>query len=355
MFVHQSLVSDRDSRFHLLAVGLTLLFLLISCTIIQAQGVGTGRGDIGGTGGGNIIKGRVRFPSGGTVDSRIKIQLESTTSSTRSTVTNTDGEFVFSNLPPGPYTLIVDAGPQYDVLRESVYIEQSDQRGGAVGRQTVNVPIQLRLKGTGGGGAESKPPIPSDVPKDAANFYYKGIELAEKGESKKAVEQLTKAVAAHPQFALALSALGAQYLKLGELDKAIEALRAALKLNPDDVAARLDYGVALLNKKDFAAAEKELRLVVKKNDNSATAHMYLGLALVYLKQSDEAETELARAISLPGGDNLAQAHKYLGAIYWQKGRNKEAADELERYVALAPKAPDAEKIRGTIKDLRAKQ
>jgi regulator of sirC expression with transglutaminase-like and TPR domain len=33
-------------------------------------------------------------------------------------------------------------------------------------------------------------------------------------------------------------------------------------------------------------------------------------------------------------------------------RKKEAADELEKYLQLDPKAPEAEKIRGTIKDLR---
>jgi len=35
-------------------------------------------------------------------------------------------------------------------------------------------------------------------------------------------------------------------------------------------------------------------------------------------------------------------------------RNKEASDELEKYVQLEPKAADAERIKGTIKDLRSK-
>jgi regulator of sirC expression with transglutaminase-like and TPR domain len=33
-------------------------------------------------------------------------------------------------------------------------------------------------------------------------------------------------------------------------------------------------------------------------------------------------------------------------------KNKEAADELEKYLKLEPKAPDAEKIKQTISDLR---
>jgi regulator of sirC expression with transglutaminase-like and TPR domain len=35
-------------------------------------------------------------------------------------------------------------------------------------------------------------------------------------------------------------------------------------------------------------------------------------------------------------------------------RKAEAADELEKFLKLDPKAPDAEKIKGTIEDLRNK-
>jgi regulator of sirC expression with transglutaminase-like and TPR domain len=36
-------------------------------------------------------------------------------------------------------------------------------------------------------------------------------------------------------------------------------------------------------------------------------------------------------------------------------KNKEAADELEKYLKLDPKAPDADRIKGTIKELRDKK
>ena len=36
-------------------------------------------------------------------------------------------------------------------------------------------------------------------------------------------------------------------------------------------------------------------------------------------------------------------------------QNQQAADELEKYLKLDPKAADAERIKGTIKDLRSKQ
>ena len=81
--------------------------------------------------------------------------------------------------------------------------------------------------------------------------------------------------------------------------------------------------------------------------------MYLGVALIGLKNIDEAERELQQAAKL-GGDQMGAAHKYLGGIYWARRDYKKAADELETYLKLSPKAPDAEQVRGTIKDLRGK-
>ena len=76
--------------------------------------------------------------------------------------------------------------------------------------------------------------------------------------------------------------------------------------------------------------------------------------LVNLKQYPEAEKELELTIA-NGGENLPLAHKYLGGLYMGSNKNLEAADELEKYLKLDPKAADAERIKGTIEDLRKKK
>ena len=89
--------------------------------------------------------------------------------------------------------------------------------------------------------------------------------------------------------------------------------------------------------------------------------MYLGIALVRKRTARaednarylEAERELQRAVTL-GGDQIVQAHYFLAGIYWRNGDYRRAADELETYLKLAPNAPDADKTRATIKELRAK-
>ena len=93
---------------------------------------------------------------------------------------------------------------------------------------------------------------------------------------------------------------------------------------------------------------------MKLNGSDAAAHYYLGMTLVSTKQYAEAEKELELAVT-NGGDNLALAHKYLGGLYLSSKKNQQAADELEKYLKLDTKAADAERIKGTIKDLRSKQ
>ncbi len=101
-------------------------------------------------------------------------------------------------------------------------------------------------------------------------------------------------------------------------------------------------------------AEKELEKAVLADESAAMPHMYLGIALLGLDYPEYAEKEFLKALSLKDDEKLAQAHRYLGGIYWRKGNYKQAIDELEKYLKFAPKAPDAEKVRATIEQLRAK-
>jgi Flp pilus assembly protein TadD len=180
------------------------------------------------------------------------------------------------------------------------------------------------------------------------------MEFARAGEIDKAIDQLKRAVELHAGFALALNELGVQYMRKGEYGKAADALAKVVQLSPEAPEPMLNYGIALFNQGKIPEAEVQLRHALKKNEHSFPAHHYLGMALIRKKSYTDAETELRRAIEL-GGPRAGLAHYYLGGVYWQVGKLQQAADELETYLKLDPKAPEAEKIRGTIKDLRSKQ
>lgn len=147
---------------------------------------------------------------------------------------------------------------------------------------------------------------------------------------------------------LAFNELGVQYLRLDELDKADVALARALKLAPDSVTPLLTHGILLAFMGKFDLAVTELQTALKQKEQSANGHLYLGQALANLGRFPEAEVQLTRAIEL-GGDEVKDAHRLLGAIYLQRGEREKALTEFEIYLKLAPKAPDAEKVRQVIR------
>lgn len=267
-----------------------------------------------------------------------------------STVTDDDGTFRFRNLQAGAYTVVVDAGKEYEISRESVNIDREASPGGRI----IQVAIQLRLK------ADASNPAFANIPQNAIELYQKGAAAAQKGSTKDAIEFLSKATSIYPNFPIALNDLSLQYLKLAQKDKAPEAFDKArttldqlLKLNPNDSVGQLNMGIVLFNQKKLDQAELHLRQALKLGNPSPTAHYYLGMTLISIKNYNEAEKELELAIS-NGGENLALAHKYLGGLY-MGSKNPKAADELEKYLKLEPKAADAERIKATIKELKSKQ
>lgn len=326
---------------------LTAGLILSSVCVSQAQtGVapGSSRGLAGGEGN-NMIQGRIYFPTGQSVTGKtIKISLESVSAfGSMSTVADQDGTFSFRNLVNGAFTVVVDAGSEYEKTREQVTF---DPNGGG---RTVQVNIQLHPR------IDSSNPMFAGVPEKALNFYQKGSAAAKKGDAKAAVESLSAAVTAYPNFPIALSELGSQYLLLKDLDKANETFEALVKLKPNDASAHLNLGIVAFNKKKFDDADSHLRRAIELKSGGPSAHYYLGLTFISTRRYPEAITQFQDAIS-NGGENLALAHKYLGGLLMNNpDKKQEAAIELEKYVTLDPKAADAERIKDTIKGLRSKQ
>lgn len=335
-----------------------LLTLLVSAAVI-AQAQAGGGIDTSGTGGRHAISGRLIFPSGQRADYQLKIRLETAGEGDKTVLSDVNGNFSFRSLSAGNYTVIIDGGEYFEPVRESVFIEPYNTAPAPGVRlvpvsRPITLQIYLRPKQTA---AHTRPGVINaalaGVPKAAVALYEKGLGFVGQNERDKAIDEFKRAVELHPSFGLALNELGAQYMKKGELDKAEEALTKAFQLLPDSPDVVLNYGILLLQKKKFADAEVQLREAVKKNDTAYTPHLYFGITLIYVKKYDEAEAELQKAVTL-GGEKASQAHYYLGGLYWQTGKNRQAADELEKFLKLEPKAPNAEKLRGTIKELRNK-
>jgi Tfp pilus assembly protein PilF len=348
-------------RFELCGKYCSTAFVLITLILVYASSVVAQVGtDSTGTGGRHVIQGRLYFPSGRRADIRVRVKLQSSNTGDLAVMADINGNFAFKGLAPGSYTVIVEGGDEFETARESVYIDTDIRTPTGISPPPITRPytVLIYLQAKRNANELGKPGVLNaalaNVPLEARNLYLQALDSIRLGDSKKAIEQLRAALALYPDFGLALNELGVQYLRLSETAKATEALSHAVKIAPDAFPPRLNYGIALLEKRSFAEAEEQLRQALKRNDASPLAHYYLGLTLLNLRSYDEAERELQRSIEL-GGDQLSLAHKYLGGLYWRNKDYKRAATELEVYLKLSPKAPDAEQIRITIKELRGKK
>lgn len=332
-----------------LQLGIALV-LFFSAVTVSAQGVGSTRG-LPDSGGIHTIQGRVYLPSGRGAEQGISVKLEGNVVGTRRGLTDSDGSFLFSSLPAAEYTIAVDAGPEYELTRQSVVIYGNGAGGIGVPTTSQKLMVDIHLIPKGSVVDEAK--LFAGVPKEAVDNYKKGVQSARAGNSKKAVEQLNAALLVYPKFALALGELGSQYVALKEWDKIPMAMEELLKLTPDDARAHLNLGIALYNQKKFPEAETHLRESIKLSKKDAVAHLYLGLTFVSIRKYSDAESELETTIK-NGGDHYALAHRVLGGLYLSAKKNEQAAVELEKYLKLDPKAADADRIKGTIKELRSK-
>lgn len=333
-----------------------MLGMLLLTTAAYAQG--GGRSSTG-TGGNHVIQGYVFFPSGRKAEGTIIVKLTSLQYGDLQVIPDSSGTFTFSALAPGSYTVIVNAGDEYEISREGVFID-TDLNMSRMGvrlpstsrRYTVMVHLQMKYKP-----AVGKPGVVNAalaaVPEKARKLYEKGVEQSQADDAAKAADSLKQAVTLYPNFPLALNELGVQYLKLRQINKAIDVLREACKLNPEAFPSRLNFGIALLEAKQYSSAEEQLREAAKRNNNSATMHMYLGIALLRQRKFEESEKELLIATQA-NAVQLGMANYYLGGIYWQKKDYPRAVEQLEKYLALTPNAPDAERVKATIKDFRSR-
>ena len=343
-----------------LRISSRFLFILLGTLLLShsVNAQGSGRTSTG-TGGIHIIQGYIFFPSGRRAEGTIMVRLQSLQYGELQVVPDSGGVFTFSSLAPGSYTVIVNAGDEYEIFREGVFID-TDLNMSRTGvrvppttrRYTVMAHLAPKFKpGTGKPGVVNA--ALAAVPEKARKLYERGVEQARAENPAKAADSLKEAVTLYPNFPLALNELGVQYLKLRQINKAIDVLREACKLNPDASPSRLNLGIALLEAKQYAAAEEQLREASKRNNNSATAHMYLGLALLRQSKFEESEKELLTATQANAAQ-LSMANYYLGGIYWRKQDYPRAVEQLEKYLSLTPNAPDAERVRATIKDFRSR-
>lgn len=134
--------------------------------------------------------------------------------------------------------------------------------------------------------ASSSEPTPGDLA--AANGYLDaGKALAEKGKHAEAIDQFTKALAAHPELSEAYNQRGCAYVKLrlgmemqgdsrATEDKALKDFDLAIKANPANGKAYFNRAMVLASRAQFRAAAEDLLQACQFDARAAEPHLQLG-------------------------------------------------------------------------------
>jgi tetratricopeptide (TPR) repeat protein len=261
------------------------------------------------------------------------------------TFTRGSGEFEFSGIPNGDYTIEIMVR-DYEPIRESVRIENSVRRGLSIFLRRPMTALVSKSSATISAHELS-------VPNKAHDEYEKGLSLIySKSDYKGGIVQFQRAIKDFPNFYEAYAEEGSAYTFLGEMGPAEEAMRKSVTLSSGQYSEALLLLAGLLNNtKRFPEAETLSRQGVTLDGSSWHGHFELARALTALKRPEEAEKSAIQARDLKP-DNSA-VYLALANIHIQLRNYPDLLKDLDSYLKLSPTGLEADQARKTQNDVRA--
>jgi Flp pilus assembly protein TadD len=280
----------------------------------------------------HTITGTVQFERRGSPDERLEVILiASTHGGRREAFTESNGRFVFENLPAGSYSITVRA--PYKSGYEDGTADVLLYNGKFSQRYTVTVTLRLSA-------GERPPPgfgtiVDASVPKAARDAHEKGVAASTRGDREEAVARFNEALAIAPTYGAALNDLGVELLRLERAAEAADVLRRAVAAGPDEFAPHLNLGLALLAGGDLEGAAAEVERARAIMPDSSRALCVAGQIAHRRGRLAEAVDALKRAMDR-ADDMQAAAAMELGRVYETAGDAASAAGAYQLVVALEP-------------------
>ncbi len=282
---------------------------------------------------------------------RLRVELYQDSIRLDTTFTDMDGSFRFERQQPGRrYEIHIDLGPGVE------YVEEVDFGS------TFNYPVMIHIQprgihrtgpeaenGKGGGTMISLASL--NVPKDAAKEFEKGHKARQKKNFDEAIDKLQKATEIYPKYAEAFNELGLVYRNMNKLEEAQKAFEQAIAVDPAWLSSYLN-----LANLQWAANKPEQLLetsnkVLKLNPTLGPAHFFQSVANYNLGRLAEAEKSALEADRNDHGQ-VPQVHLLLAQIYESKGARAEAVKQLRTFLKESPNAPNTDKVRAKIEELK---
>lgn len=287
--------------------------------------------------------------------SQIVVELRGEFSTVGRVRTDGSGRYYFGSLPHGRYTVrVMPMGTPYLEANEDVEIAGTGMRGQPV---TDNVQKDIYLKPRRGADSipfQAEVVFAQDVPKDAEAHYKRAIEDLSSERTQTGIDSLEKAVAAFPDYFMALQRLGIVRLTQERFEDAESVFDRALKINDRCFDCWYGLGYATYTIRKFGRSATASAKAVELKPDSMEANLLHGMAARMTKDFAASEASLQKASKIADGSS-ADVHWHLALLYG-KDMNKfaEAAKELEAYLKAAPEAPNKEDIKKLIKQFKDK-
>ena len=244
--------------------------------------------------GGNRVEGTLLPPPGeSTLPPGVAVTLSRLDGADRWSAPAMGRGFVFTDIPPGDYILLVRAAGYYDSeLRLSLQYPRRD---------TVSVSI-----GVGEAVTEALPPVGRSTvraaalrtPPKALRSYRRALRAEDRGDADKAVRELERALNEHPSFVQALNRLGVLHLRRGRFPEAEVCFEKAIGFDPGNFAARKSLGYLLVLTGRASAAVPHLAAASAIRSEDAETWAFLGEAEYWSGEIALSARALERALEL---------------------------------------------------------
>lgn len=114
---------------------------------------------------------------------------------------------------------------------------------------------------------------------DKPLHFNEAIVAAKEGDTDKSIVLFEKVIRENPDYSVAYTDLGLQYLKKKNMAAAEQAFETAISLNPSDFVAYNHRGIIKRMQGDFSGAKEMYKTAIQLN--SDYANVYLNIAVLY--------------------------------------------------------------------------
>jgi tetratricopeptide (TPR) repeat protein len=275
---------------------------------------------------------------------RARVKLSSQTGIGRETVTNDNGRYEFTEVPPGIYQIMAISLADSALASDSVGVDTTQS---VTGITNVNLTFRApadSAEGKARPGVITTAEAEQKIPKEARKAFKRGVELKSDSQPAKALESFNRAIELYPEYFQALGERGDVYVSMRELAKAAGDFDRALVLNPLYEPALRGAGYCKLEGKEFAQAVQYLERAVTAEPGNANTYLLLGIANLELDRREPARQALQQSLKI-NAERAVRAHIHLANLYARERQYQKAADELRTYIESAPFDPSADELR----------